>query len=156
MQTAGSSKDEKAVEKEFAVTLDLDHGYQFDAKFDSPGIPHLRIDETPPIGDGAGPSPARLLATAVGHCLASSALYCLRKARIDVLDMTVVVRGEMVRNDAGRLRVGRLAVQLAPRVAERDVERMKRCLQIFEDFCVVTGAVRDGVTVDVDVSPVPS
>ena len=153
MDTA-APKETQDVEREFAIELDLDHGYQFDVKFDLPGITDLRVDETPPIGEGAGPSPTRMLATSIGHCLASSALYCLRKAHIDVQGMTATVKGELVRNEEGRLRVGRMAVELAPRVEEKDVARMQRCLEIFEDFCVVTGAVRNGIDVDVAVSPV--
>jgi uncharacterized OsmC-like protein len=137
----------------FTVTLTLDQGYQFDAALDLPGVADLRVDEPPPIGDGAGPSPTRLLATSIGHCLASSALYCLRKARIEVGSMTATVRADMVRNEQGRLRVGRLGVTLQPVVAEEDIPRMQRCLGIFEDFCVVTGAVRQGLAVDVNVTP---
>lgn len=138
----------------FTVNLTLDHDYQFDADLDIPGVPPLRVDETPPIGQGTGPSPTRMLATAVGHCLASSALFCLRKAHINVTSMSASVRGEMTRTEEGRLRVGRLTVELHPVVAQEDVSRMQRCLEIFEDFCVVTGAVRQGFPIDVSVSPV--
>jgi uncharacterized OsmC-like protein len=141
---------------DFTVNLTLDRNYQFDAALDLPDVPDLRVDETPPIGDGAGPSPTRLLATSIGHCLASSALYCLRKARIDVQSMTATVHGEMTRTDEGRLRVGRLSVELKPAVSEADIPRMRRCLDIFEDFCVVTGAVRAGLPVDVAVTPTPA
>lgn len=33
---------------------------------------------------------------------------------------------------------------------EQDRERMKRCLDIFEDFCIVTQSVRKGVDVKVE------
>jgi uncharacterized OsmC-like protein len=137
----------------FTVTLTLDHDYQFDADLGILGVSPLRVDEIPPIGQAGGPSPTRMLATAVGHCLASSALFCLRKARIEVTSMSASVRGEMTRTDEGRLRVGRLTVELHPVVAEEDVPRMHRCLDIFEDFCVVTGAVRQGFPIDVSVTP---
>ena len=137
----------------FTITLDLDRDYQFDAELGLPGVAPLRVDELPPIGQGNGPSPTRMLATSVGQCLASSALYCLRKARIDVQSMSVSVLGEMVRNESGRLRMGRLTVDLVPVVQEADVPKMRRCLEIFEDFCVVTGAVREGLPIDVTVRP---
>ena len=141
---------------DFTVTLTLDHNYQFGAALDLPGVNDLRVDEPPPIGDGNGPSPTRLLATSIGHCLASSALYCLRKARIDVQSMTATVHGEMTRTEEGRLRVGRLSVELHPVVPEGDIPRMRRCLDIFEEFCVVTGAVRAGLPVEVIVTPSPA
>jgi len=151
MTATGEPKD--TARSGFTVTLTLDRNYQFDADLDLPGVASMRVDEPPPIGDGAGPSPTRMLATSIGHCLASSALYCLRKARIDVESMTAKVDGEMTRTESGRLRVGSLSVVLLPVVAKADIRRMRRCLDIFEDFCVVTGAVREGLPVDVTVTP---
>jgi uncharacterized OsmC-like protein len=147
-------EEQKPLAGTFEVTLDLDRDYAFEAGFDVASMGGLHVDETPPIGEASGPSPTRLLAVAVGHCLAASALFCLRKARIEVQDMKVHVKGHTVRNDAGRLRVSGLSVDLQPVVAEEDIPRMQRCLEIFEDFCVVTGAVRDGIAVGVQVTPV--
>jgi hypothetical protein len=31
---------------------------------------------------------------------------------------------------------------------------MRRCLELFEDFCVVTQSVRSGIAVDVSVEPI--
>ena len=59
----------------------------------------------------------------------------------------------MVRNERGRLRMGGLSVTLEPKVAPEDVSRMQRCLDIFEDFCVITQSVRQGLPVDVSVTP---
>jgi organic hydroperoxide reductase OsmC/OhrA len=105
------------------------------------------------LGDGVGPNPARLLAVAVANCLASSLLFCLRKARIEVSGMAIAAAGTMERNEKGRLRVAAINVTLAPRVAEGDMPRMNRCLEIYEDFCPVTAAVRKGVDVRVTVEP---
>ncbi len=59
--------------------LELLEGYKFKFGFDMEGVPSLVVDEIKPIGEGSGPNPSRLLSTAVGHCLSSSLLYCLRK-----------------------------------------------------------------------------
>jgi organic hydroperoxide reductase OsmC/OhrA len=58
------------------------------------------------------------------------------------------------RNEQGRVRVQRITVRIEPEVAEEDVPRMKRCLQIFEQYCVVTGSVRGGIDVTAHVLPV--
>ena len=139
----------------FALDLNFKDGYQFAVDFQQPGVPDLVVDEHPPLGAGRGPSPARMLATAVGHCLASSFLFCVRKARVEVRAFTVRVEGTMVRNERGRLRVGQLKVRLAPEVHAEDRERIGRCLELFEDFCIVTQSVRQGLKVDVEVVPQP-
>ncbi len=138
-------------EGEFRVTLTLEGGYRFDVDPGLDGARHFHIDETPPLGEGADISPSRTLASAMASCLASSLLFCLRKSRIEVKGLRVEARGTLVRNERKRLRVGGLHVELFPEVAAGDVERMKRCLEIFEDFCVVTESVRHGIPVVVGV-----
>ena len=62
----------------------------------------------------------------------------------------------MVRNQRGRLRIGELKVRLAPEVRPEDRERIARCLELFEDFCIVTQSVRQGIAIDVQVEGVPA
>lgn len=141
-------------EKGITLTLDLQKDYQFLVDFHEDGIPPLRMDEPPPLGEGHGPSASRLLAAAVGNCLSASALFCLRKARITVNGMRTNVRASLERNPEGRLRIGGIEVKIEPEVALEDRERMGRCLELFEEFCVVTQSVRGGIDVKVEVQPV--
>jgi uncharacterized OsmC-like protein len=145
----------QSVEQGRHVTLVREEGYRFRVRFDSDRIPDLITDETAPIGKDEGPSPSRLLAAAVGHCLAASLLFCLTKARLSVEGLEADVDVQMTRNEAGRLRIGNLGVQLRPRWTAEVAEKAQRCLGIFEDFCLVTQAVRHGVPVDVRVDGVP-
>jgi organic hydroperoxide reductase OsmC/OhrA len=131
----------------------LKDGYRFEVDFGLEEVPSLQLDEPPPLGDGDGPNAARLLAAAVGNCLASSALFCLRKARVPVTGMEVSVVASVVRNEAGRLRIPDIDVVLRPHVAEDDAQRLDRCLDLFEDFCMVTQSVRGGIAVEVEVEP---
>ena len=137
----------------FGATLTLRQGYAFDVTTDRPSD-RLQVDEAPPLGGGDGPSPTRMLATAVGHCLGASLMFCLRKARIDVDGLEVRVEGRMTRTDAGRLRVGGLTVRLAPGIPADQRQRASRCLEIFQDYCIVTESVRAGLDVGVIVEPV--
>lgn len=141
-------------ERRVSVSLNLVRGYCFEADLGAPGLPSLILDEPAPLGEGAGPNPARLLAVAVANCLASSLLFCLRKARIEVDGMAASAVATMGRNESGRLRVASIDVTLTPSVAAADVPRMARCLEIYEDFCPVTAAVREGVDVRVIVDTV--
>lgn len=138
----------------FEVTLERTNAYQFTADFHQGDLPALVMDEPPPLGDGGGPNAARVLAAAVGHCLSASALFCLAKARVNVHGMRTIVRGTLVRDERGRLRIGGLAVRLHPRIAQDDRDRLGRCLELFEDFCIVTQSVRRGIDVQVAVEPV--
>jgi uncharacterized OsmC-like protein len=135
----------------FAVTLELQSGYRFDATCDLPSAQTLVVDEAPPLGSGSFFTPSRLLAAAVASCLGSSLLFCLRKARVEVRGLQVRVRGSTRRNERGRLRVAALQVDLQPDIAEADRDRVPRCLDIFQDFCVVTESVRQGIDISVNV-----
>lgn len=135
----------------FAITLRLDAGYRFSATPDTPGAAPFHIDEGPPLGQGEDASPVQVLAAAMASCLGSSLLFCLGKARVEVVSLRVAARGTLVRNARRRVRVGSLHIELFPEVAPPDVERMKRCLEVFEDFCIVTESVRQGIPVIVGV-----
>lgn len=144
----------------FQVTLTLRDGYAFAVDFDQPASPRaadgaLVLDEPPPLGAGHGPNATRVLAAAIGDCLGASLLFCLRKARVPVNGLRVLVEGTVARNERGRMRIGSLRVRLSPDVPPADRERMGRCLELFEDFCIVTESVRQGIDVDVAVDAAP-
>jgi organic hydroperoxide reductase OsmC/OhrA len=70
---------------------------------------------------------------------------------VEVAELRTKVEGTIVRNERGRLRIGGLRVRLAPEVTQEQRERMGRCLDLFQDFCIVTESVRTGIAVDVEV-----
>ncbi len=144
------------IEKSNRTTMTREAGYRFRVRFDSEGMPDLITDETAPLGEGQGPNPSRLLATAVGNCLAASLLFCLGKARLSVEGLETEVLTDFTRNEAGRLRIGGMKVRLLPKWTKETAAKAQRCLQIFEDFCVVTQAVQHGVPVEIQVEGMPS
>ncbi|HUK85153.1 MAG TPA: OsmC family protein [Candidatus Acidoferrum sp.] len=129
--------------------LGLLEGYRFKVEFDVEGVPNLVVDEMKPIGEGLGPNPARLLSAAVGHCLSSSLLYCLGKAKIKVKKLDTLVKANVERNEDGYLRVAGLDVKIHLEVNEEDKLRVPRCLSVFENYCTVTQSVRKGIEVRV-------
>ena len=135
----------------FTSQLERVKDYEFRVRFDSPSIPDIITDEPEPLGKGAGPNASRLLSAAVGNCLSSSLIFCLSKSRIPVNELKASVETVIRRNEKGRWRVAGLKVKLRPFLREEDIPQSKRCLEIFEDFCIVTESVRKGIPVEVDV-----
>lgn len=144
----GPNPASAAAEGGFEIALQQQDGYRFEVRFDSPAVPPLAVDEHPPLGQDAGPNPTRLLATAVAHCLSASLLFALRKFRNDPGPMRTVARVLMARNEAKRLRVGRIAVDLHLGKPAAELQMLDRILAQFEDFCTVTQSVRGAFPVD--------
>jgi uncharacterized OsmC-like protein len=134
------------------VSLELEGNYRFRADFGGYLDP-LVLDEPEPLGGGSGPNATAALAAAVGDCLSASLLYCLRRAHLEVEDMHTEVEVTPVRNAEGRLRIGSLDVVLRPAVDAGSEGRFGRCVELFEDYCVVTDSVRRGIEVSVRVEP---
>jgi organic hydroperoxide reductase OsmC/OhrA len=134
----------------FQVQLERLEGYRFKAEFGDP-VPALVTDESPPLGQGAGPNPSKLLATALANCLSASLIFCLGKSRVEVGALHTSATGTYVRNERGRLRIGRIDVLLRPELPDCDPAKVQQCLELFEDFCVVTASVRAGLPVGVRV-----
>ena len=132
--------------------LKLRKGYEFKVIFDVADVPELTVDEITPIGESVGPNPTRLLSAAVGHCLSSSLLFCLRKARVSVKDLETEVKANLERNEEGYLRVTSLDAQIRLDVNKDDKSRVDRCLGIFENYCTVTQSVRKGLDVKLTIN----
>ncbi len=132
----------------FSVQLRLLSGYKFEIDFGDAG--QLLSDEPPPLGAGEGPNPSRLLAAAVANCLAASLLFAVRKFKEDPGQVQAKVAGELERQD-GRWRIGKLQVDLQLGTDAAVIPHLERALSQFENFCVVTQSVRQGIEVAVQV-----
>lgn len=135
----------------FTLELAQERDYEFRVRFDWPGVDELRLDEPPPLGGASGPNAARLIGAAVANCLTSSLLFCMRKFKQSPGPLRATARGELVRNEHGRIRIGRFDVTIHLADAAVDIGHFDRCLAQFEDFCVVTESVRHGIPVGVRV-----
>ena len=132
--------------------LSFIEGYSFKVEFDLKEIPPLVVDEAKPIGKGLEPSPTRLLSASIGHCLSSSLLYCLSKAKVNIRGLETTVKANVRRNEEGRLRIRSIDVQLRLVLDEKDRPRVSNCLEIFEDYCTVTQSVKKGIDVNVSIA----
>ncbi|MCS7219715.1 MAG: OsmC family protein [Anaerolineae bacterium] len=133
----------------FSLELERVQDFEFKASFDWTHLPPLTLDEPEPLGKRKGPNAARLLGAAVGNCLSASLLFCLQKARLEVKGLKTLVTGFLGRNEQGRWRVVRLDVKIILDMPKEELPRISRCLEIFEDYCVVTASVRKGIEVNV-------
>jgi organic hydroperoxide reductase OsmC/OhrA len=75
-------------------------------------------------------------------------------AKVPAPSVSADVNVEIVRNDARRLRVGKVSVTLHTGLAADD-PALAGCLATFEDFCIVTQSVRQGIDVTVQVAGPP-
>jgi len=137
--------------EEQAFTLDLEHvqGYEFRLKFDWPDVADLPLDEPAPLGSSKGPNASRLLAASVANCLSASLLFCLTKAHAGPRSMKTTVTGTLARKEKGRLRLEKVDVAITLEEDPGMSARLERCAGLFEDYCVVTQSVRQGIPVRV-------
>jgi organic hydroperoxide reductase OsmC/OhrA len=138
-------------EGRFTLELEQLEGYEFKISFDWDQVPDLLVDEPPPLGGRRGPNASRMLAAAVANCLSASLLYCLGKTDVPDRGARSSVTCKVIRNERGRLRIGGLDVRITLADELASSARLKRCKDLFEDFCVVTASVREGIDVNVDV-----
>lgn len=146
-----SALPKKEDARQFSISLESVEGLEFRVKFTGAAFQDLIIDEPPPAGHDKGPNPGRLLAAAIGGCLSASLLFCAQKLRLNIQGLHTDVTVSHARNEKGRLRIGKIDVSIDPRIEDPDMKKLQRCLELFEDFCVVTQSVRKGLDVSVKV-----
>lgn len=139
-----------AHESRLTVSLERTGGFQFRVDFGE-GLEQLLMDEPEPVGENEGPNATRVLSAAVGNCLSASLLFCLGKSDVEPTEVMTDVTTSLTRNEDGRLRVDGADVEILLGLDEGDRGRIDRCLEVFEDYCVVTQSVREGLDVSVSV-----
>ncbi len=138
--------------RRFTIHLDHIEDYQYRVRFDWEAAPDLLMDEPPPLGTKEHPNASRLLASAIGNCISASLLHCLARENIPAGSMKTSVICELGRNENKRLRVRKIDVSIVVNDQLENSPRLQQCLQNFEDFSVVTAAVREGTPVTVQIT----
>ena len=128
--------------------------FSFEVTFAGTDLSPVLTDEPPPLGEGRGPNPVRLLAAAVASCLAASLLFALQKQRVDPQPVGAHIDVDMEQNDTGRVRVGAMAVTLSVGKTWADLAAATRVLDRFDAYCVVTESMREGIPIAVTVQDV--
>ena len=138
-------------EGRFTIHLTQQEGFQIKAAFGWKRVPDLLMDEPPPLGEQQGPNASRLLAAAAADCLSASLLYCVFKEEPPANCLRAEATCVMVRAERKRLRVGRMEIRLIVGDVVKEAARFARCKDLFEDFCVVSASIRQGIPMRVTV-----
>ncbi len=136
-------------EGRFTIHLEQQEGFQINAKFDWKRAPDVLMDEPPPLGEQAGPNASRMLAAAAADCLSASLLFCIFKEEPPANCLRAEATCIMIRNEKKRLRIGGLEVKLILSDLVKENARFARCKTLFEDFCVVSASIRQGIPMKV-------
>jgi len=137
-------------DKQVEVSIEHIKDLQFKVSFDSVGFEML-MDEPEPIGSNEGPNPTQILSAAIGNCLSASLNFCLKKARAEINGLKTRIKTTITRTDKGRMRIGGSSVEIILDVSDGQESRLGHCLDLFEDYCIVTQSVRGGIDVGVQV-----
>ena len=133
------------------VTLEQEDDYAFRIRFDDTALEPLLGDEASPLGQDRGPNPARLLLASVANCLVASLLFALRKQHNQPGRLRAEITAIPMRNAEGRWRIPQAFVELHLPEGNEHYQHLERVLAQFEQFCIVTQSVRQGIDVDVTV-----
>lgn len=110
------------------------------------------IDETnQEEADMWGPNPAKLLGMALLGCLSASFIFCLKKRKLSVDDLKAEAEVIIGRNEKGFIRVKKINVNITSKIDDlASRKRADQCRKMFENYCTVTAAVREGIEVNVN------
>lgn len=133
------------------LVLEQEGPYAFRVQFEGTDLEALHTDEPPPLGSGSGPNPSHLLLAGVANCLSASLLFALRKFRNEPGPIRAEITARKERNAAGRWRIPRAEVSIHLSDPAARLEHFERVLAQFEQFCIVTQSVREGIDVEVRV-----
>lgn len=133
------------------LVLEQEGAYAFKVNFEGTALDALHTDEPAPLGAGNGPNPSALLLAGVANCLAASLVFALRKFKNAPGPIRAEITARKERNAEGRWRIPRAEVVITLADKAAALEHFDRVLAQFEQFCIVTQSVRDGMAVEVAV-----
>ncbi len=134
------------------IGIKLEKDMIFKCEMGQMAVKDCYIDETnQEEADMWGPNPSKLLGMALLGCLSASFIFCLKKRNFSIDDLKADAEVIIGRNDKGFLRVKKVNVEIVSKIDDPAVrKRADQCKKMFENYCTVTAAVREGIEVNVD------
>lgn len=103
--------------------------------------------------DMLGPNPSRMLGMAILGCLSASFIFCLKKRNLTIDELKAEAEVTIARNQKGFWRVKRIDVNIDAKIDDPETrKRADQCRKMFEQYCTVTQAVREGIDVEVNLN----
>jgi uncharacterized OsmC-like protein len=147
-------------EENTQVSITLDKDFIFKSMESFTKTKDIYIDETlEKSGALIGPDAAALLGMAIISCLSASFLFCLQKRKLTLDDLKAYADISFYKNEKGYIRIKEVDVKIIPKSDDPEVlKRIKQCTRemrsgemFFEETCIITPSVKEGITVNVDV-----
>lgn len=125
---------------------------QFTTTFDK-DFPDLLFDE--PVesqGEDKYPNASRILTAAITNCLCASFTFCASKSKTPVKELEAEAQCITDRNAERYWRIQKIEVKIIPTFEEEAPEKRKeRCIELFQNYCIVSESVKQGIDIKVNV-----
>ena len=147
-------------EENTKVSIKLERDMIFQLQNAYKNLDSLLIDESlDDQKEKVGPDAASLLGLAVISCLSASLLFCLNKRNLTLDDLEAKADISFKEPKKGYKRVASIEVKMIPKTSDPEVlRRLKQCIKeikdghmFFEESCIITPSVREGINIQVDV-----
>lgn len=136
------------------VGISLEEDMIFKCDLGNLKVKDCYIDETNKEEvDMLGPNPSRLLGLAILGCLSASFIFCFKKRNFKLDDLKAEAEVKIARNEKGFLRIKKIDVRINALINDPEVyKRAEQCRKMYENYCLVTQSVREGIEVNVNLN----
>jgi hypothetical protein len=147
-------------EENAIVDMKLEKAMIFKVNLGYEKLNEIFVDET--LGEKTqmwGPDAAQLLAMALLEYLNASFIFCLNKRNLTVDDLEAHAEVSFKKIQKGYTRVDKIDVKIVPKTNDpATLKRINQCIKkmkngnmFFEETCIITSSVREGINVDVKI-----
>lgn len=133
------------------VTINYCNNLHFKAKVRD--FDEISIDEPGSFhGTDLGPSPVEYLLTAIGGCLSSTFVYCLKKRNIEIDDFKIIIDGVLKHDQPSlylRLKQIHVEFNLFLKTGYNEDE-LDKCINEYTKYCPVYEPILNGIPINID------
>ncbi len=147
-------------EENTIINVKLEKNMTFRSELGYQRVKELCIDESLEKNkEPLGPDAAQLLGMALLSCLNASFIFCLNKRNLMIDDLEATGEISFKKNEKGYMRIDKIDVKIKPTTEDPEVmKRVQLCLKemksghmFFEETCIITPSIREGISINVSV-----